>query len=133
LGRLPRSGALESRGLGGARWRSLIAAWVALRIWSWAMAHPSMRWHKHMRGIVTSVEPGEPVHVWIDGSIAADSRVGVFQVAETAVRRAFQKLGRSPGMRITDLPLDPAARVPRGAGGVLTVDWLAAQRLTHSL
>jgi len=55
-----------------------------------------MRWHKHARGIVTSVEPGDPVHVRIDGSVPADSRVEVFQVAETAVRRALRKLGRSP-------------------------------------
>jgi hypothetical protein len=91
-----------------------------------------MRWHKHTRGIVSSVRPGDPVHVWIDGAVATESRVEVFQVAETAVRRALRRLGRSPGIFITDLPLDPQGRVPAGSG-MLTLDWKATQRLSNSL
>jgi len=97
------------------------------------MARRAIRWHKQGRGIVSSVTPGSPVRLWIDGPVAADSLVDVFQIAEVAISRALRKLfRRSPGTFVTNLPVNPNAVVPTGSG-VLTEDWLAAQRLGKSL
>lgn len=82
--------------------------------------------------MVSSVVPGSPVQLWIDGPVATDATVDVFQVAETVIGRALRSLGHAPGSYLTSLPIDPRGKVPSGAGS-LTVDWFPGQALAGAL
>ncbi len=96
------------------------------------MARPAIRWHKKGKGVVSTVSPGSPVRLWIDGGVDPEINVEVFQISERAIARALRKLVRSPGIYVTNLPIDPDVAVPSGEG-VLSVEWHARQTLQKSI